>query len=130
MQIPTQPVLFLKPENSLNDPYPATVPIPKHFAADDASDYESEVAIVIGKACKDVSEAEAMDYCLGFTGANDVSSRVAQFAQSQWCFSKGFDGACPVGPALVNAKHVASDVGRMRIRGMLNGNVVQDGTLE
>lgn len=42
-----------------------------------------------------------MDYVLGYTAANDVSSRTSQFAQSQWCFSKGFDGSCPIGMCLV-----------------------------
>jgi 2-keto-4-pentenoate hydratase/2-oxohepta-3-ene-1,7-dioic acid hydratase in catechol pathway len=52
---------------------------------------------VIGKAAKNVPEEEAMDYILGYTAANDISSRTSQFAQSQWCFSKGFDGSCPIG---------------------------------
>lgn len=53
--------------------------------------------MVIGKAAKNVSEDEALDYVLGYTAANDISSREAQLSQSQWCFSKGFDGACPIG---------------------------------
>jgi 2-keto-4-pentenoate hydratase/2-oxohepta-3-ene-1,7-dioic acid hydratase in catechol pathway len=52
---------------------------------------------VIGKTAKNVSAAEAMDYVLGYTAANDVSSRTSQFAQSQWCYSKSFDGDCPLG---------------------------------
>lgn len=152
MEIPKQPVLFMKPETSLNDPYPAKVPIPHQFAADDACDYESEVAVVIGKEAKNgeprresgkricllmlspcvafvVTEADAMEYCLGLTASNDVSQRVAQFAQSQWCFSKSFDGACPVGPALVNVKDI-EDIASMKIKGILNGQVVQEGGLE
>lgn len=50
---------------------------------------------------QNVSEAEAMGYVLGYTAANDISSRASQFAQSQWCYSKGFDKSCPLGPALV-----------------------------
>ncbi|PWN27906.1 putative mitochondrion protein, partial [Jaminaea rosea] len=129
MEIPKQPVLFMKPETSLNDPYPAKVPIPHQFAADDACDYESEVAVVIGKEAKNVTEADAMEYCLGLTASNDVSQRVAQFAQSQWCFSKSFDGACPIGPALVNVKDI-EDIASMKIKGILNGQVVQEGGLD
>lgn len=55
-------------------------------------DYEVELVIVIGKAAKNVSEAEALDYVLGYTGANDVSFRKHQMAVSQWGFSKGFGG--------------------------------------
>jgi 2-keto-4-pentenoate hydratase/2-oxohepta-3-ene-1,7-dioic acid hydratase in catechol pathway len=55
------------------------------------------MVIVIGRAAKDVSEAEALDYVLGYTAANDVSSRTSQMNQSQWSFSKGFDTSCPIG---------------------------------
>jgi len=101
MKIPEIPVLFMKPSTSLADPYPAPTIIPKWTLKDESCDYESELVIVIGKEAKDVSEAEALDYVLGYTAANDVSSRAQQFAQSQWSFSKGFDGACPIGPVLV-----------------------------
>lgn len=71
--------------------------LPKITQEDDCGDYESELAVVIGKTAKNVSEADALDYVLGYTAANDVSSRTSQFAQSQWSYSKGFDGACPIG---------------------------------
>lgn len=88
---------FSKPNTALGDPWPAPTLLPKITQNDGSGDYESELAIVIGKAAKNVSEENAMDYVLGFTAANDVSSRVSQLNQSQWCFSKGFDGACPIG---------------------------------
>ena len=53
--------------------------------------------MVIGKAAKNVSEAQAMDYVLGYTASNDVSCRAKQFSQSQYNFSKGFDQSCPIG---------------------------------
>lgn len=52
---------------------------------------------MLGKTAKNVSEAKAMDYVLGYTACNDVSSRTYQLNQSQWCFAKGFDGSCPLG---------------------------------
>lgn len=63
----------------------------------DTGDYESELAVIIGRNVKNVSVDKAMDYVLGYTAANDVSSRESQLSQSQWCFSKGFDGSCPIG---------------------------------
>ncbi|CAO1624508.1 unnamed protein product [Jaminaea pallidilutea] len=129
LPVPQVPVLFLKPETSLNDPAPATVVIPKAFVRDEAADYESELAIVIGKDCKDVSEEQAMDYLLGYTAANDISSRLAQFAQSQWCYSKGFDGACPIGPAIIHRDQV-KDIKQLRVTGSHNGEVVQDSTMD
>ncbi|KAK1926854.1 putative mitochondrion protein [Papiliotrema laurentii] len=129
MPIPEVPTLFLKPANALGDPYPAPTVIPKAFVQDNAADYESELAVVIGKAAKDVTEEEAWDYLAGFTAANDISSRQAQFAQSQWCFSKSFDGACPLGPAFV-PKEIVQDVKKMKIEGKLNGRVVQTSLLD
>ncbi|RDW85508.1 hypothetical protein BP5796_03833 [Coleophoma crateriformis] len=125
MAIPTIPTVFMKPSTSLADPYPAPTVIPKFALQDDCCDYESELVIVIGKKCKDVPEAEALDYVLGYTAANDVSSRASQFAQSQWCFSKGFDGACPIGPVLVS-KDLVPDPSKFRLKGSKNGKVLQD----
>jgi 2-keto-4-pentenoate hydratase/2-oxohepta-3-ene-1,7-dioic acid hydratase in catechol pathway len=65
LEIPTVPVLFMKPSTALGDPFPALTLLTRSFAADDAADYESEVAIIIGKTCKNVSEAQALDYLLG-----------------------------------------------------------------
>lgn len=126
LEIPTVPTLFIKPSTSLGNPYPTSSTIlPKITQADGTGDYESEMAIVIGRDAKDVSEDEALEYVLGYTAANDISSRTSQMNQSQWCFSKGFDGACPLGPVLVSQK-VVGDVGGLRIRGVKNGVVLQD----
>lgn len=65
MEIPTVPTVFLKPDTSLADPFPAPVVIPKSVASDKAADYEAELALVIGKTAKNVSEEDAMDYLLG-----------------------------------------------------------------
>lgn len=65
---------------------------------------------MLGKAAKNVSEADAMEYVLGYTAANDVSSRSSQFAQTQWSFSKGFDSACPIGKQCNFAPHKAPKV--------------------
>ncbi|PQE25450.1 hypothetical protein CJF30_00000155 [Rutstroemia sp. NJR-2017a BBW] len=125
MAIPDLPTVFMKPSTSLADPYPASTIIPKFALKDDCCDYESELVIVIGEKCKDVSEADALNYVLGYTAANDVSSRASQFAQSQWCFSKSFDGACPIGPVLVS-KELIPDPSKLRVKGKKNGKVMQD----
>lgn len=97
MDLPELPTVIMKPSTSLADPYPSPTVIPKFAAKDDCCDYETELVIVIGHKCKDVSEPVALDYVLGYTAANNVSSRASRFAQNQWCFSKSFDGACPIG---------------------------------
>lgn len=64
-----------------------------------------------------------------YTACNDVSSRVQQFATSQWSYSKSFDGACPIGPAFV-PRDAVSDIKSMAIEGSLNGKTVQKSTME
>lgn len=64
-----------------------------------------------------------------FTASNDVSSRAQQFAQSQWCHSKGFDGSAPLGPALVHKSQVGQ-IADLQIRGELNGKAVQQSGLD
>lgn len=59
------PIVFYKPETSLEGPYPAPIVLPKEYIKDEAADYESELAIVIGKEAKNVSEEDALDYLLG-----------------------------------------------------------------
>jgi 2-keto-4-pentenoate hydratase/2-oxohepta-3-ene-1,7-dioic acid hydratase in catechol pathway len=129
MDAPSEPVIFLKPSTSLADPYPHPTIIPKHTKSTDTADYESELVVVISKPCKNVSESEALDYVLGYTAANDVSSRAAQFSQSQWCYSKGFDGACPIGPVLASPKLIP-DPSKLHIKGSKNGNVMQDSGID
>ncbi|KAF5671209.1 bifunctional 4-hydroxyphenylacetate degradation enzyme [Fusarium heterosporum] len=129
MDIPTIPTLFLKPSTSLGDPWPSITPLPKITQEDGSGDYESELAVVIGKAAKNISEENALDYVLGYTAANDVSSRVSQLNQSQWCFSKGFDGACPIGPVLVSPAAIP-DPSKLHIRGLKNDKVLQDCSLD
>lgn len=85
--------------------------------------------MVIGKAAKNVSEADAMEYVLGYTASNDVSARKSQLEQSQWCFGKGFDLSCPIGPTLVSTS-VIPDPSKLRMRGLKNGKVMQDTGIE
>ncbi|KAE8419410.1 hypothetical protein BDV36DRAFT_251548 [Aspergillus pseudocaelatus] len=125
LSIPDVPTLFIKPSAALSDPWPAPTVLPKITQVDNTGDYESEMVIVIGRDAKDVSEADALDYVLGYTAANDVSSRTSQMNQSQWCFSKGFDTSCPIGPALVSAA-LFPDASKFQIRGLKNGKVLQD----
>jgi len=89
-------------------------------------DYEVELVIVIGKAAKNVSVADALDYVIAYTGANDVSFRKHQLAVSQWNFSKGFDNTNPFGPCLVSSG-VIPDPQQISLKCTVNGQVLQDG---
>ncbi|KAG5661233.1 hypothetical protein KAF25_005355 [Fusarium avenaceum] len=129
MELPQIPTMFMKPNTALGDPWPTPTFIPKISQKDGTSDFESELAVVLGKTAKNVSEAEAMEYVLGYSACNDVSSRDSQLAQSQWNFSKGFDGACPIGPTLVS-KDLVPDPAKLKIRGLKNGKVMQESELD
>ncbi|TFK25992.1 fumarylacetoacetate hydrolase [Coprinopsis marcescibilis] len=127
MTKPAFPILFYKPVTSLIGPNApiiipaATQPVDQHLP-----DYEVELAIVIGKPAKNVSEADALDYVLGYTGANDVSFRKFQLAISQWSFSKGFDNTNPIGPCIVSANAIPNPQA-VPLKTTLNGQVLQDG---
>lgn len=92
---------------------------------DDSSDYEAELAFVISKDAKDVKAENAMDYVLGFTASNDVSSRKLQLSGSQWCFSKSMDGSCPIGPVIVRPSEL--DAAALSIKAIVNGQTLQNG---
>ncbi len=87
-------------------------------------DYEAELAIVIGKACKGVRPEEALGCIAGYTLLNDVSARDVQFRERQWVRSKSFDTFCPTGPFLVTADEIP-DPHALGIVCRLNGEVVQ-----
>ncbi|KAG9503373.1 hypothetical protein J7337_006218 [Fusarium musae] len=123
MPIPDVPVLFIKPRTALNGPYPAKVNVPK-IAQDGTSDYEAELSFVISKTGRDIPREKALDYVLGYTASNDISARAQQFKNSQWCFSKGLDGSCPIGPVLVSPSALG-DPHSLGITATLNGEVVQ-----
>lgn len=119
------PEVFFKPAECLNDP---SAPIAVPPSAPEALDAEVELAIIIGKDCKNVDERNANDYILGYTVANDVTARDVQSRVSQWGFSKGYDGFCPLGPVVVRADAPGFDVANLSMKTVLNGETLQDGT--
>jgi 2-keto-4-pentenoate hydratase/2-oxohepta-3-ene-1,7-dioic acid hydratase in catechol pathway len=124
-KIPERPILFFKGNNTLQNPGdPILIP---SFLASHEVDYECELAIVIGRACKNVRRDHALDYVLGYTCANDVSARDWQikWGGSQWCRGKTFDTFAPMGPCLVTSDAV-SNPNALPIRTLLNGETVQE----
>ncbi|WP_437905038.1 fumarylacetoacetate hydrolase family protein [Sorangium sp. So ce327] len=126
-KLPEHPIVFMKGLNAVQDPG-APIVIPRQLASEEV-DYECELAVVIGKACKNVSRARALEHVLGYTCANDVSARDWQLRRGggQWCRGKTFDTFAPLGPRLVTADEVG-DPGALRIATLLNGERVQDWT--
>jgi 2-keto-4-pentenoate hydratase/2-oxohepta-3-ene-1,7-dioic acid hydratase in catechol pathway len=123
--IPKWPVLFLKSPGAVQNPGDPIL-LPRQLKSD-AVDYECELAVVIGRPCKNVLREEALDYVLGYTCANDVSARDWQkeYGGSQWCRGKTFDTFCPLGPCLVTHDEIP-DPNALSIRTILNGQVMQD----
>lgn len=125
VKVPDYPIFFMKNLSATNS-HSEPIRLPK--ICDDEVDFEGELALIIGKKCLNVSKEEAMEYVLGYTVSNDVSARIWQLEKGggQWCRGKGFDGFCPTGPFLVTKDEI-KDIGNLRIRTILNGQVVQDG---
>src|SRR6267142_6843042 len=124
-KFPEYPVVFFKGINTLLNPG-EPIQIPTHLRSDEV-DYECELAVVIGRACKNVSRAQALDYVLGYTCCNDVSARDWQIKRGggQWCRGKSFDTFSPLGPVLVTPDEIPNP-NALKLRTVLNGQVMQD----
>jgi 2-keto-4-pentenoate hydratase/2-oxohepta-3-ene-1,7-dioic acid hydratase in catechol pathway len=121
--LPEWPILFAKWPNTLIGPgEPIVMP-----AITDQIDYEAELGVVIGSRVKGVSVENALEAVAGYLCLNDVSARDLQFGDKQWTRGKSPDTFCPVGPRLVPAAEVR-DPQNLRIRAILNGEVLQDST--
>ena len=92
-------------------------------------DYESELAVIIGKTAKNVKAADAADYIFGYTVLNDVSARLLQTTHKQWYFGKSLDGFTPIGPCITTADEIAFPPA-LRISSRVNGELRQDCTTD
>jgi 2-keto-4-pentenoate hydratase/2-oxohepta-3-ene-1,7-dioic acid hydratase in catechol pathway len=117
--VPERPLLFLKPSTAVC----ATGDAVAYPPSSSRVDYEGELAVVIGRLCRDVPESRAMEVVFGYTCANDVTARDQQAADGQWSRAKGYDTFCPLGP------WIETDVSPddLRVTTTLNGEVKQDG---
>lgn len=125
MSIPKYPVLFMKTPTAVQNPGdPILLP---RFLKSEKVDYECELAVIIGKECKNVTKDKALEYVLGYTCANDVSARDWQkeFGGGQWCKGKTFDTFVPLGPYIVTTDEI-SNPNALAIKTILNNEVVQD----
>ena len=95
--LPVEPLLFFKPVSSLLAPGGTII----RFKLSERVDYEGELAVVMGRRCRNLAGAEdARPYILGYTCLNDVTARDLQKKDGQWARAKGFDTSCPVGPVV------------------------------
>ncbi len=118
--LPEEPMLFLKPSTSVIGPGD-TILLPPQS---ERVDHEAELAVVIGKATRNVGEADALDHVLGYMCANDVTARDLQAKDGQFTRAKGFDTFCPLGPFVVTDV----DPENLDIVCRVNGEVRQSST--
>jgi 2-keto-4-pentenoate hydratase/2-oxohepta-3-ene-1,7-dioic acid hydratase in catechol pathway len=124
--IPTEPILFMKSTTSINGPFDPII-IPKDSIK---TDWEVELAVVIGKKASYVSEENAMDYVVGYVLHNDVSERAFQLERGgTWDKGKGCDTFAPMGPWLVTKDEI-SNPHNLRLWLKLNGKIMQDGNTD
>lgn len=121
-KVPAEPLLFLKPPSSVIGPGDPIVLTP----LSEQVEHEAELAVVIGRRCRNVTPEEAWGCVLGVTCANDVTARDLQRRDGQWTRAKGFDTFCPLGPWLV-AGLTAQDVADLEVVCRVNGAVRQRG---
>ena len=118
---PAAPLFFAKFSTSITGPFdPIVIP-----SGDPQVDYEVELAVVIGRRGKAVSEGKAMDFVAGYTVLNDVSARRWQFADRQWVRGKSCDTFCPTGPWLTTRNEI-SDPHELHVTTRVNGITLQD----
>ena len=116
------PIVFCKlPECVIGPHDPVRLPGP---AVSEQIDYESELAVIIGRGGRDIPRARAMDHVFGYTVLNDVTARDVQVRHQQWDLGKSIDTFCPMGPWIVTADEL--DGRDTRVRGWVNGELRQD----
>jgi len=123
--VPEVPVIFTKWTSSVSGP---NQPIPAQLDPTQSTDYEGELAVIIGAGGRGIARAEAMRHVYGYTIVNDVTARRLQKRHSQWFLGKSLDGYCPMGPAIVTADEVP-EVGRLQVQTRVNGELRQNGSV-
>lgn len=118
-EVPAEPMIFLKPSTSLAC-HESVIIYPE---CSSKVDHESELAVVIGKTCKDASPESASDYILGYTCFNDITARDIQKKENKFTRAKSFDTFAPMGPFL----ETRLDNSNTGIKCLVNGEVKQDG---
>jgi 5-carboxymethyl-2-hydroxymuconate isomerase len=122
---PVAPLLFAKFANTIIGPG-EPIEIPPEIGHVDA---EAELAVVIGSVARRVSVGRALSVIAGYTVANDVSAREAQFADGQWFRAKGYDTFCPILPAFTEQGAIGDGSG-LRVTQRLNGELLQDASID
>jgi|APTNR8051073442_1049403.scaffolds.fasta_scaffold09500_1 2-keto-4-pentenoate hydratase/2-oxohepta-3-ene-1,7-dioic acid hydratase in catechol pathway len=120
--VPSVQTWFMKQHTAINSPY-GDVQKP---VVSDLLDYEVEIVVIIGKKCRHVPATRANEVILGYCVGNDVSVRDWQMATPTMIMGKGFDTTAPIGPWVITPDEIG-DISKLRLRAILNGQIMQDG---
>ena len=120
--IPELPIIFTKWPNSVIGP---GEPIPSANDYTNSTDYEGELALVIGEGGRNIDSKHAFRHVYGYTIVNDATARTLQSSHKQWFLGKSLDGFCPMGPCIVTADAI-EDVTQLRLVTKVNGEIRQD----
>jgi 2-keto-4-pentenoate hydratase/2-oxohepta-3-ene-1,7-dioic acid hydratase in catechol pathway len=121
-EVPKTPLTFFKPNTSVIGPGEPII----YPAASREVSYEGELAVVIGRICKEVPTSRVSEVIFGYTVANDVTARDLQKTDGQWARAKGYDTFCPLGP-WISTHQELDEVAALAIRTSLDGELRQDG---
>ena len=121
-ELPAKPIIFTKATTSVIGPGES---IPASLDPTESADYEGELAVIIGKQGRSISQDRAFEYVYGYTIVNDVTSRRLQHEHQQWFMGKSLDGFCPMGPTIVTADEIP-DVTQLRVQTWINDVLRQD----
>lgn len=120
--LPEVPLMWFKsPDSIVAHQQPVEIAYPDH-----RTDYEAELTIVISRTCRGATEADALDYVLGYTNGQDISDRTIQNSETQWARAKSLDTYTPLGPFI----HTDVDPSNLRVQTLINGEVKQDGNTQ
>ena len=122
IKLPRSPIVFTKAANSVNGPF-GDIAIDLNVSA--KMDWESELAVVIGRGGRSIAEQDALQHVFGYTVINDVTARDRQKWHKQFFIGKSFSGSCPMGPNIVTADEI-EDPQNLNIKSWVNGELKQD----
>ncbi len=120
--VPDDPIIFTKATTSVSGPFD---PIPAYLDPTNSTDYEGELAVIIGTKGRGIPKADAFNHVYGYTTSNDVTARTLQHQHKQWFIGKGLDGYCPMGPVLLTADE-AGHPDTFNLRTEVNGELRQN----
>jgi len=120
--VPEKPIFFTKATSSVIGP---NEPIPAWLDPTASTDYEGELAVIIGKGGRGIKHEDAMQHVYGYTILNDVTSRRLQREHQQWFLGKSLDGFCPMGPAIITADEIP-DIQQLRVQTWVGDDLRQN----